>query len=387
MSTRREYLKVGVAGALGLVVGGAAGYFGTSAEREALKSELESLKREAGIKLEDEIAIYNWTYYINRNLVDAWAEENGIKLIYDYLESNSEIYAKLDTGASGYDVMSCPAPDIPTYAERGLIEEVDMNKIPNFKHVPSAFKGFSWDPGDKYHVIWSYGTTGIGWNGEKVEPEITRWADVFEPERQLGKYSKKVSMMTDPTETLGAALFYLGRDPNSVKDEDLEEAKEVLIRQKPHLAKYASTEEFMEGLKTERFLISHAWNGDVAGTKYASDERSVIMEVYFPQIRYTVPEEGAYAWYDNLVIPKGAKHREAAHAFMNFTLDPRVAAINAMTIKYPYPTGTQYVPVELAKDPSIFTPEELLRKLVTYASFTPEERVKREEVWLEVQAA
>jgi len=387
MSTRREYLKAGVAGALGLVVGGAAGYYGTAAEREALKEQIESLRKELGAKLEDEIDIYNWTYYVNRSLVDAWAEENNLKLIYDYLESYDEVYAKLETGASGYDIMTLTSPEILSYAERGLIEEIDVSKIPNFKYLPDAFKGPKWDPENKYSVIYSYGTTGLAWNGEKVEPEVTRWADVFEPERQLGTYSKKVTMMPDITETLGAALFYLGRDPNSMKDEDLEEAKEALIRQKPHLAKYGATEEYMEGLKTERFLISHAWNGDTAGIKYASDEHSLFLEVYFPQMRYTVPEEGVYAWFDCFVIPKDARHREAAHAYMNFILDPRVAALNTMTVKYPFPSGMKYLPDTIASEPMIVTSEEMLAKLQTYASFTPEERTIREEIWLEVQAA
>jgi len=390
MVSRRDVLKVAVAGVLGLAIGGAGGYISRQSEIESLKKEVVELSKQVGVtapKLEPNLNIYNWTYYINRNIVDWWAKENGVQIVYDTFESLDEVVAKLQTGTSGYDLAVVSDSPLQELANLGVLEPIDLKKIPNFKHVPERFKNPYYDPGNKYSVIYSYGTTALGWNNSEVSPEVTAWADVFEVDRHLGKYKGKITMHTDTIETFGAALIYLGRDPNSTKDEDLREAIELLKKQKPYLAGYASTEEYMSGLEAGRFLISHAYNGDIAGIIYASDEREILITKQLEYISYTVPEEGALAWADNFVIPKGAKNIEAAHAFINFILDPIVSAICTITVKYPFPAGRDYVPEEIRSDPVIFTPEELLDKLYWTRPFTPEERAKRAEYWLELMAA
>ncbi len=406
MPGRRDVLKIAVAGIAGLVIGGGGAFLARQQEVSKLQKEIEDLSKQVGApartitqtitqtttvmgrpQIEKNLNVYNWTYYVNRNLVDWWAKENEISLVYDYFESTDEVLAKLETGASGYDVAVISNPQVKEMSDLGLIEPIDLKKIPNFKYVPDAFKNPPYDPGNKYSVIYSYGTAGLGWNSDEVEPAVVSWADVFEVDRLLGKYRGKITMLSDSDETFAAALIYLGKDPNSTRDEDLREATDLLIKQKPYLAGYASTEEYMEGLETGRFLISHAWNGDIAGVVYASDEREVSIERSLEYIQYTVPEEGAIVWYDNFVIPKGAKNVEAAHAFIDFMLDPRVAAINSITIKYPFPTGMDYVPKEILNDQMIFPPKELLDKLYLSKAFTPEERQKRMEYWLELMAA
>ncbi|MEN2974391.1 MAG: spermidine/putrescine ABC transporter substrate-binding protein [Candidatus Caldarchaeales archaeon] len=390
MVGRRDVLKIAVAGVLGAAVGGAAGYFQGRAEVEGLRREVEDLSKQIGelkVRLEPNLNIYNWTYYINRNIVDQWAEENRINLVYDTFESIDEVVAKLSTGASGYDLAMLSDSEVLEISSLNLLEPINLKKIPNFKYIPERFKKPYYDPENKYSVLYSYGTTGIGWNNMEVSPEVTMWADIFEVDRHLGKYQKKITMMNDTDETYGAVLIYLGRDPNSSKDEDLREAIEVLKRQKPYLAGYASTEEYMDGLEAGRFWISHAFNGDIAGIMYASDEREIIISKQVEHISYTVPEEGALAWTDNFVIPKGAKNIEAAHAFINFILDPAVSAICTITVKYPFPAGRDYVPEEIRNDPVVFTPEEQLDKLYWGRPFTPEERAKRAEYWLELMAA
>ncbi|MEM1730863.1 MAG: spermidine/putrescine ABC transporter substrate-binding protein [Nitrososphaerota archaeon] len=390
MVSRRDVLKIMVSGVLGLAIGGVGGYFSRQSEIDSLRKEIEDLSKQIELqtfKLEPNLNIYNWTYYINRNLVDWWAKENGVSIVYDTFESLDEVVAKLQTGTSGYDLAVVSDSVVQELANMGVLEPIDLKKIPNFKHIPEKFKNPYYDPGNKYSVIYSYGTTGLGWNNQEVAPEVTAWADVFEVDRHLGKYKGKITMHTDSIETFGAALIYLGRDPTSTKDEDLREAVELLKKQKPYLAGYASTEKYMAGLEAGRFLISHAYNGDIAGIIYVSDEREIIITKKLEYISYTVPEEGALAWADNFVIPKGAKNIEAAHAFINFILDPVVSAICTITVKYPFPAGKDYVPEELRKDPVIFTPEELLDELYWTRPFTPEERAKRAEYWLELMAA
>ena len=137
----------------------------------------------------------------------------------------------------------------------------------------------------------------------------------------------------------------------------------------------------------QRYYISHAWNGDIAGIVYASDEYEVYIEKYYENVKYVVPEEGAVVWYDNFVIPKNAQNIEAAHAFINWFLDPVISAIHTITIKYPYPAGLKYVPAEIRDDPMIFTPSELAPKLHLGRALTPEERAIREQYWNMVMTA
>jgi len=398
---RREFLKIAGTGAAGLAVGAAAGYVGMKPLEAEIARLKEPLLEDELWPLEDSLNVFNWTYYLNRPRVERWCRDHGIALSYDNYESSDELIGVLEAaypGASGYDICVMTDGDIPYSIEHGLFELIDLDKIPNFEFVPTEFRGFDYDPENRYTIIYSYGTTGLGWNSEKVTPAVTKWADVFDttPGGILDRYGGKITMMPDITETLGAALFYLfGRgtatdDPqraNSCDPADLEAAKNVLIAQKPHLATYAGTEEFQVGLQNEEFYISHGWNGDIGGIVYESSETEILLEKTLPKIKYTVPEEGGTAWFDNFAVPRGAPHPEAAHAFINFMLDPKIAAINTMSVKYPFPTGRDYVPSELRDDPMIFTPPELLASLVRTRPFTDEERARRTAVWTAVQAA
>lgn len=390
---RREFLKIAGTGAAGLAIGAAAGYFGGTSSLQAEIASLKEPRLEDELwPLEDNLDIFNWTYYLNRPRVDRWCKDHGIALSYGYYESMDELLGVLEAaypGASGYDLCVISGPDIPYSIEHELLEPIDLDKIPNFELIPNEFRGLSFDPENEYTIIYSYGTTGIGWNSDKVSPAITKWADVFDTTSGgiLDTYNGKVTMMPDIGETLAGALFYLGLDANSCDPDDLDAAKNALITQKPYLATYAGTEEYMVGLENEDFLISHGWNGDIGGVVYESSETEIVLERGLPYIKYTIPEEGAVAWYDNFAIPRGASHPEAAHAFIDFMLTPKIAAINTMSVKYPFPTGIDYVPKALREDPLIFTPPELLGSLVQIRSFTEEERAARNAIWTAVQAA
>jgi len=390
MVSRRDVLRIAVAGVAGLVVGSAAGFYAREGEVSSLKKRVEDLMGKAGVELEDEIDIYNWTWYANLNLIEEWAKENNIKLVYDFYESNDELVATLETGAVAYDIVVPSASYIPYLIEKGYLQEIDLDKIPNFEYVPEEFKGLPYDPENRYTVIYSYGTTGIGYNADFVPEGITSWADLFDvdnPDSVIRRHAGKVTMLTESTEVIASAAIYLGYPAETTDRDQLEDIADLLIKQKKYLYGYVSTEDYMEELPIgSRYYISQAWNGDIAGIVYASDEREVLIEKYYENIKYVVPEEGAVVWFDNFAIPINAKHVEAAHAFINWFLDPVISAIHTLTIKYPYPAGIPYVPKEIAEDPMIFTPKDLLKKLYWFA-LSPEEKAIREEYWNKVQAA
>jgi len=367
MSSRRDFLKVAVAGVAGLAIGGAGGWYGREGEVEKYKKQVEDLMGKIGIQLEDELDIFNWTWYANLNLVEDFAKEHNLKLVYDFYESNDELISVLETGAQAYDVVIPSASYIPYLVQKGYLQPIDLDKIPNFEFIPDKFKNPEWDPDNQYTVVYSYGTTGIGYNAQFVPEGVKAWDDLFNvdnPDSIIRRHAGKITMLTEGDEVLSAAAIYLGYPIDTKDEKQLEDMANLCIKQKKYLYGYEGTDDYMEELPVgDRYYISQAWNGDIAGIVYESDEREVYVSKANEDIKYVVPEEGAVVWYDNFAIPKNAKHIEAAHAFINWFLDPPISAIHTITIKYPYPAGIKYVPVEIREDPMIFVPEKLYDKL------------------------
>lgn len=361
-STRREFVKLAATGLVGAAVGAAAGtYYGSqTAQRPA--------EREA------EVRVYTWSEYIYEGLIPLFEDMTGIHVIYDTYESTDEMRAKVTPGHSGYDMVMVVDYMIPEFVELGLLAELDHNLLPNVAHLDDKFKDPAYDPGTKHSMPYLWGTTGIGWNSAKVEEGIAAWADILIPEK-VQKYEKTVTMLDDMRETIGAALKYLGYSLNDLDDGHLQEAKQLLLAQKPYLAKYTGALEYIPGLAGERFNISHAYSGDVF---VAAEEN--------PDIMYTIPEEGCTLWVDNMTVLKDAPHPTAAHAWINFILDPSVIATISNTRYYANP-NKESVPLlsrDVAEDPAIYPPEDVYAKLEIMKPNTPDELKKYERVWLDV---
>ncbi|MFQ5910104.1 MAG: spermidine/putrescine ABC transporter substrate-binding protein [Thermoplasmata archaeon] len=398
MTDRRDFLKAAAAGAAGLTAGAVGGWAATSAtvtaEIDDLQAEIDQLRLLVPKELEG-LNIYHWTYYLNRPLVfeaDFSFVKNtgmsyGVNAIYDTYESNEEAMLRLEAGASGYDIMVITDSYVAESIDKGLLDPIDLDQIPNYEFALDEFKGQYYDPNNEYSTPYAFGTAGIGYNKDLAGP-ITAWADILEPDK-VAPYDNRVTMLDVADECFGATLRYLGYSVNDNDEDHLREALDVLKEQKPYLRGYHATEAYMTGLETGDFWISHAWNGDIAGVTYAASEYEVTVSRALEDIVYIVPEEGGYVWIDNMVMPKDAPHPDAAHAFMNFILDPRVAAINTMTVKYAFPNeeGMKYVPVEIAEDETIFPSQEVLSSLEVAQPFTEEQRTLRALLWLELQAA
>lgn len=399
---RRGFLKIAFAGATALAVGSALGYFAREgevstlrSENEALKKKVEELSSSLGVEMPTEtqknLNIYNWTWYANLALVDQWAKENNVNLVYEFFEDLDTAITTITTGAANYDIVVISDNEAQELWNEGYLQSIDLDKIPNFEYLPEGFKGLPYDPNNEFTVVYSYGTTGLGYNSDACPEGVSKWEDVFDvdnPDSIIRRYAGKVTMMRDSSETMGAAAIYLGYDIDTTDEKELQDIADLLIAQKPYLYGYVQTEDYMDELPVAaRYCVSHAWNGDVAGIVYASDEYEVYIEKYYENVKYVVPEEGAIAWYDNFVIPKNAKNVDVAHEYINWFLQPEVSAIHTITIKYPYPAGVKYVPKEILDDPMIFTPEELWDKLHIGRALTPEEKAIRESYWNMVMTA
>jgi len=377
-SSRRDFVKMAATGVAGAAVGAVAGnYYGaqtTRSEEENLKAQLEELKKKSPLLPEKEVRVYTWSEYIHDYLIEVFKMNTGINVVYDTFESPDEMRAKVSTGQSGYDVVMVPDYMVPEMIELGVLAELDTAQLPNIIHLDDLFKNPAFDPGNKYSIPYLWGTTGIGWNSAKVTEPIMSWADVLEPDK-VRKYEKTVTMLEEMREPISAALKYLGYSLNDTDDAHLEEAKQILLKQKPYLAKFAGANEYIPGLAGLRFMISQAYSGDVF---VAADEN--------PDIKYTIPDEGCTLWVDNMTVTKNAPHPVAAHMWVNYILDPTVIAIISNVRYYANPNKDSFpfLNKDVAEDPAIYPPEDVYKKLEILKPATPEELEKYQKVWLEV---
>ncbi|HLE53384.1 MAG TPA: spermidine/putrescine ABC transporter substrate-binding protein [Anaerolineales bacterium] len=269
-----------------------------------------------------EVNLYGWSEYVPQALLDGFTQETGIKVNYDTYSSNEELLAKLQAGASGYDVIIPSDYTVAIMINQGLLEEIDLKQIPNFKNLVPELTNPDFDPGNKYSVPYQWGTVGIVVDTDKVTRPITKWADLWDPE-----FKDRVVLLDDEREVLGMVLQTLGYDKNSTDPAQLEEAKAKLSELMPNVRLFDSDSPKTALLAGEVWL-GHTWNGEAA---IAHSEN--------PAIDYICPEEGCGIWYDNLAVPKGAPHKDAALAFMNYVLKPEASLL--ITMEFPYSSPNQ----------------------------------------------
>jgi spermidine/putrescine-binding protein len=264
-----------------------------------------------------ELNLYAWSEYVPQALLDGFTEETGIKVNYDTYSSNEELLAKLQAGASGYDLIIPSDYTVTIMANQGLLEELDLSKIPNFTNISDEFKDRDFDPGNKYSVPYQWGTVGLVIDRDKVTQPVTKWADLWDP-----AFEGRVVLLDDEREVLGMVLQTLGYDKNSTNEAELEAAKQKLIELMPNVRLFDSDSPKTALLAGEVWL-GHTWNGEAA---IAHGEN--------PSIDYICPEEGCGIWLDNFAIPKGAPHQDAALAFINHSLTPEASIL--ITQEFPY---------------------------------------------------
>ena len=359
-------MKMAATGVVGAAAGAAAGYY-YGAQTGGVQAERES-----------EVRVYTWSEYIYEGLIDLFENTTKINVVYDTYESTDEMRAKVTPGHSGYDVVMVTDYIVPEFVDLGLLTELDTKLLPNLVHLDDKFKNPSFDPGNKHAAPYLWGTTGIGWNSAKVTDSVASWADVFEPkkiEKHVGANQKVVTMLDDMRETIGAAMKYLGYSINDLDDGHLNEAKRVLLAQKPYLSKYTGALEYIPGLAGGRFMMSHAYSGDV-----------FVAQADNPGIAYTIPEQGCTLWVDNMTVLKDAPHPVAAHAWINFITDPAVMATISNDRYYANPNkdSLPLLSKSLIDDPAIYPPEDVYNKLEIMKPVSSADLEKYQKVWLDV---
>jgi len=316
------------------------------------------------IVLADELSVYNWTDYIDEEIITAYEEEYGVTIIYDTFASNEDLLAKLQAGAAGYDVIFPSDYMVAQMIDLDLLAEIDVNEISNFANIGDDFRDAPFDPGNQHCVPYQWGTTGIAYRAGHPffdENPPDSWAYLFDP-ALLEQYSDGgINVLNDQRELLSAALAYLGLDLNTKERADLEAARDLILQAKPYWKTFNS-EDYEDSLMVaDEVVLSHSWSGDASGAYYATyNEETEDGNWYF-----AIPQEGGVKWMDNACITKSSQRYDTAVHFINYLLDAEVAAAVTNYTYYgsPNEAAKAFILEEITNDPSIFPAEETLAKL------------------------
>jgi spermidine/putrescine transport system substrate-binding protein len=325
-------------------------------------------------ELTEELHIYNWSEYIDPEIYADFEEEFGVKVIEDTFSSNEDLLAKLQAGATGYDLIVPSDYMVAIMIELDLLAELNYDNIPNFGNISDIFRDPPYDPGNKYSVPYQWGTTGIGYDLDVFEEAPDSWGYLFDPE-MAAPYAGQMSMLNDSRETIGAALKYLGYSINSTDEQELEEAKQLLIQQKAWVSTYDS-DGFEDLLAAGETVIAHGWSGDF----FAAAEEA-------EQVWYVIPSEGGVIWTDNLAIPKSAPSQYTAEAFINYLLRPEVGAkiTNYTWYGSPNKASEEFIDPEILEEPAIYPPEEVMDKL-EFIRDVGEATTLYDRIWTEIKS-
>jgi spermidine/putrescine transport system substrate-binding protein len=326
----------------------------------------------AGAELEGDLSIYNWAQYVSPKTYPSFEKEFDVRITEDNYASNEDALAKLQAGAKGYDVVAPTGYMVQIMGGAGLLYELDKSLLPNLANVESRFLDLPFDPGNKFSVPKDYGTTGFGYRSDLVDEEMTSWEDFY---RLAPKYSGRYTVLDSPPEVVGSALKMLGYSYNSLDTKEIEEATKEMIGLKPHIRKITSS--MREILTSGEAYVSLTWNGEIG-----------YVALDAPDARYVVPSEGTEIWLDNWAIVAGAPHPNAAHAFLNWHLQPKVQARDTEYHYYGAVVEGEeaYLDPAIANDPSVYPTPETEAKL-EIAEATPEWTKLRNEAWTKFKAA
>ena len=293
------------------------------------------------------LGLYTWSDYIKPGLIKRFEREHGCRVVMDTFESNEAMYAKLKAGASGYDLLTPSSYMVSLMYAQGMLRRLDHGLLPNLVHVDPDYLAIAVDKTMDHSVPYMLVVSGIAYLEGRVKDVVPSW-------RMFGRtdLAGRMTMFNDMRETIGAALKTLGYSINTTDPAELAAAESLLLEWKKNIAKFEN-EQYKIGLASGEFLLVHAWSGDVFQVRKEN-----------PAVRFFVPEEGTVISCDDLVIPADARETRLAYAFIDFLLDPQVAAENTAFVYYLCPNKDSYplLPAEIRDNPGIFLPPAIRAK-------------------------
>jgi spermidine/putrescine transport system substrate-binding protein len=298
----------------------------------------------------DELNIYTWANYIDQELVDTFRAKTGIKVKFDVYDSNEMMLANFQAGkAAIYSIIYPSDYKVTQMSKLGYLTELDHLRLESLRNLLPRFQTFIHDPGNRYSVPLSWGTTGLIYNSEKIKDAPTDWNYLWDNKDKL---KRRFTLMNDVREVLGATLRSLGYSYNSTNPTELKKAYDRLQELKPAIATF-TTDAWRDQLLAGDLLMAMVYSSD-AGLAIAQN----------PKLKYVIPASGTSVWTDTMVIPKTAPNLDGAYAWLEFMLQPEVAA--KLTERMSFATTNQAaiakLPEALQSNTTMFPPMELLNK-------------------------
>jgi len=341
----------------------------------------------AGVASAAEVRIYNWSDYIDEEILKDFEKETGIKPIYDVFDSNELLETKLLAGGSGYDVVVPTGPFLARQITAGVFQKLDKSKLPNLSNAWPLIQERTalYDPGNEYSVNYMWGTTGIGYNEAKIKERmadapVNSWDLIFKPEIVSKFKDCGIFLLDAADDIIPVALLYLGLDPNSSNPDDLKKAGDLLESIRPNIQKFHSSE-FINALANGDICIAVGYSGDILQARDRAEEANNGVT-----IGYHIPKEGAQMWFDQLAIPADAKHVDEAHAFINYILKPEVIAKASNYVNYSNGNlaSQKFINKEILEDTSIFPDDETLKRLFVKKSYDAKTQRVVTRIWTKV---
>ena len=330
-----------------------------------------------------ELYVYNWGEYIDEDVISQFEEETGITVVYDLFETNEEMYPVIEAGAVNYDVV-CPSDYmIQKMRENDLLAELNFDNIPNVDQIDPAYMEMSkaFDPENKYSVPYCWGTVGILYNTKLLEelgvPAPTKWADLWDE-----RLSGEILMQDSVRDAFMVALKKDGYSMNSESKDELEQAKQELIDQKPLVQAYV-IDQVRDKMIGGEAAVGVIYSGEML---YIQDEVANLGLDY--NLEYVIPEEGTNLWLDSWVIPKNAKNKENAEKWIDFMCRPEIAKANFEYITYSTPNkgAFELLDEDMQNNKAVFPDIDSLKDSEVYKYLGDDTDAVYNELWKEVKA-
>ena len=317
---------------------------------------------------EGTLQFYNWGDYIDEDILKAFTEETGIKIKLSTFETNEGMYAKLNSGSAYYDLAIPSDYMIERMIKEGMLEKIDLNNIPNYKYIDDRFKNLAYDPRNEYSVPYMWGTCGLLYNTEMVDDIVDSWDILWD-----AKYEKQIIMYASMRDSFIPAYRRLGYSINSRDPKELEDARDLLIEQKPLVRTYMG-DNIKDSMVSGEAAIALMYSGDAIECMGNN-----------PSLAYSVPKEGSNLWFDSLVILKNSRNKEKAEAFINYLCRPDVALKNTEYIGYStVNTETlKMLPPEKLDNPAYWPTDEILDRCEVFLDLSDFAR-ELDKAWTDV---
>jgi len=314
--------------------------------------------------------VYNWGDYIGEGIIERFEKEYDIKVVYETFATNEDMYVKLKSGGGNYDVVIPSEYMIDRMIKEDMLHKINFDNIPNYKYIDDKFKNLAYDPNNEYSVPYMWGTLGLMYNKKMVTEPVDSWSILWDE-----KYKNQILMLDSQRDSIGVALKLLGYSLNSTNPDELEEAKNLLIKQKPLVLSYVG-DDVKDKMIAEEAALAVVWSGD-----------AVTMKRENPNLEYVLPKEGGNLWFDAMVIPKTSKNKEAAELFINFMCDPEISLINVDYIGYSTPNAEtmKMLDEETLNDKTAYPPDEDLANCEVFEDIGENLKLY-DRIWTEFKA-